>query len=787
LAVGSSFASSPQIQQNDSLLFFFAGHGGTLPDRSNPTRKFGFIVPDDAKREFGRYDVETVLPLDELARRMQRSCPCMHKFVVIDSCHSGAIMDETFAQGIAAANKLGVSELLASRPSFTVLASSLEDEAALDELTSMPHSPFFLALRDTLTNDFSGQPFSGSLFAETVTGTMRDRRISDGFIQTASWGRLKSLEPSGEFYFVPQRSLSDWQLELQAFPGVDGEWWGKGFPWLLPDARYALSHELGLAQTPEFLRQQQQQRVRSFLTAVASSSPTLPIHCRRVLTGQAKIEQLTPEEVVLLDSTAESKAVRMHTLASIEFAKSQIQGDIQVMKAASLLYNDALNLYRNLESGRAEGLELLCHADYLMCRLEAAKLEGSPENLSGMYAEGLSLARGKNIPALLQVHSIVVAGECSRMQKELTQTSQTFSIGVEHVERCQWFNASDLSAYVFERAAWAAIDRFDATTAKAMFEVAYRKRKGQLHDNDTLAAMKLLHLDHGMANVDLLQLDFTRALLGFSGVYDSSFNLEAIAESDFRDRLLQRRANALERRADTRLICFGGSPPKSEAALILKDYQTALEIQGGESSIYPRIKRKAAIFSASLTSSESDAETTQVHATSYREDTICSLTEALLEMNREGADGNALELATQASIGRDGTLIPIAIPYVSNFIKILAKRGDLRGVKTLLNLGWSVDPKRSETFLVFLWDRDNTTVIYINGSDMKIHPLHFRLEEVSNAFSKECMLDAEVVAWIAEIGSKQDSAIYFSTDRRVTISPLSWPKRWGEFPIDRIY
>ena len=71
-----------EVQADDRLLVYFAGHGIALDGDDGPA---GYLVPQDARSD----DRQSFLPMTDLSRWVER-LPCRHLLLVLDCCFAGA-------------------------------------------------------------------------------------------------------------------------------------------------------------------------------------------------------------------------------------------------------------------------------------------------------------------------------------------------------------------------------------------------------------------------------------------------------------------------------------------------------------------------------------------------------------------------------------------------------------------------------------------------------------------------------------------------------------------------
>ena len=119
---------SREIEADDRLLVYFAGHGIALDGDDGPA---GYLVPQDANRE----DKAGFLAMTDLNRWLDR-LPCRHLLLVLDCCFAGAYR-------WSSTRDLGTLPEVIHRerfdryikdPAWQVITSAAYDQKALDVL-----------------------------------------------------------------------------------------------------------------------------------------------------------------------------------------------------------------------------------------------------------------------------------------------------------------------------------------------------------------------------------------------------------------------------------------------------------------------------------------------------------------------------------------------------------------------------------------------------------------------------------------------------------------------------
>lgn len=130
----------------DSLVLFYAGHGGTRIDRPGGHEvKTGYLIPVDATERAG-----TWLELDAWLRAVAR-LPAKHILVILDACHSGIALGPLIKWREPGTWQGEPLATLRTRRSRRIITSALDDQRALDSGPVYGHSLFTGCLIEGLT------------------------------------------------------------------------------------------------------------------------------------------------------------------------------------------------------------------------------------------------------------------------------------------------------------------------------------------------------------------------------------------------------------------------------------------------------------------------------------------------------------------------------------------------------------------------------------------------------------------------------------------------------------
>lgn len=123
-----------ELQPNDSLVIFYAGHGTTVPsnapDPENAnkmiTRRTGYLIPADAQENKTARWLRLDIFLEEIS-----NLPARHILVILDACKSGFALSEKF-KFRGEGQEGGTIAELAGRVSRRVITSAMHDQKAMD-------------------------------------------------------------------------------------------------------------------------------------------------------------------------------------------------------------------------------------------------------------------------------------------------------------------------------------------------------------------------------------------------------------------------------------------------------------------------------------------------------------------------------------------------------------------------------------------------------------------------------------------------------------------------------
>jgi uncharacterized caspase-like protein len=136
------------LNQNDNLVLFYAGHGGTrVHELAGKQLKTGYLIPVDAAIEPNK--LVTWIDLDDWLRKVAL-LPPRHILVIVDACHSGIALNSVFRWRDDRMQHASLAALHVRR-SRRIITSALDDQRAIDSGPMDGHSLFTGCLIEALS------------------------------------------------------------------------------------------------------------------------------------------------------------------------------------------------------------------------------------------------------------------------------------------------------------------------------------------------------------------------------------------------------------------------------------------------------------------------------------------------------------------------------------------------------------------------------------------------------------------------------------------------------------
>lgn len=188
------------LDENDSLVVFYAGHGYTATTRypDDTVTKKGYLLPVDAEPHGGR--IGSWLKLDSWLGDLTH-LPPRHILVIVDACKSGIALDPVVRWRGEEVRLAESMEALRARRSRRIITSALDDQLALDSGPVPGHSLFTGCLIEALsgglrkaTGDRTATGSEIGIYLQKRVGSYPNTR------QTPDFGALE-LDNRGELIF----------------------------------------------------------------------------------------------------------------------------------------------------------------------------------------------------------------------------------------------------------------------------------------------------------------------------------------------------------------------------------------------------------------------------------------------------------------------------------------------------------------------------------------------------------------------------------------------------------
>ncbi len=180
-----------QLEKNDRLIFYFAGHGIVPADGLENTDNLGgYLVPQDARGDIllqKQIEINKILlPMQDLHDALTE-LPCRHLLIILDCCFAGAFRSSLYRE-IVPARKVYEQryDRFIRDPAWQAIASAAHDQKAIDYLGCFgergtiednKHSPFAEALFEGLRGAADTTPREGDsiITATELYCYVRDR------------------------------------------------------------------------------------------------------------------------------------------------------------------------------------------------------------------------------------------------------------------------------------------------------------------------------------------------------------------------------------------------------------------------------------------------------------------------------------------------------------------------------------------------------------------------------------------------------------------------------------
>jgi len=166
---------------DDSLFFFFSGHGGEAPSQDG-SGLATYLLPFDASA-----DIEnTCISIEYLKNRLEK-INCMNKIMIIDSCFSGPINSKAYKViNYKSTKGIKTFENTISGKGQVTFTASKSDEAAIEDI-ELENGLFTYYFLKELQNESYGDKIAITAVQEPVTVNVMKRAEEHGVVQTPTF------------------------------------------------------------------------------------------------------------------------------------------------------------------------------------------------------------------------------------------------------------------------------------------------------------------------------------------------------------------------------------------------------------------------------------------------------------------------------------------------------------------------------------------------------------------------------------------------------------------------
>jgi hypothetical protein len=622
-----------KVNDEDSVLVFFAGHGAKQTDEDGNV----VVYPHDVKISEGSARQNMLYVQEQLITMIDKS-PARHKILILDSCYSGEVFSQKLNLAASSARDDGKDETLFSQPGFQVVTSCRGYQEASDG--SGINSPFTQALLRGLEMIPANERQPPRIWTGRLMRMLDEEFYNYDYKQRPSYRSLSGGQ--GEFTFFPDfdnatfgaqshgEQLSVAMLRATS-PGVKGNWWFDEMPWFMPSIRsQILSQSQDLSRSNEMSASIDVRTLRKIANGVldlmqskieASNNPIesgadpkvssdellrLVLRARHLNSllkktdPAARLKTLEAIETDLLDVENQKvlEATDLHLLAVVQHAIGK--------KVSFDSYEDAIARYQMPSQGGdpskriSEALESLCHADY---GDSLSTIGGKQSEIINQF--NLALTTSRQTPDAFRVYCLC------RLAKTYLRDNRWEDARIRLNTAKQVVNDFDsrsyLAAFVHNSDAWfkmiqwnvsdaekafldsnqvllpLIIDKADPEARKDAKEERLDERSDAFRQSpDFGAKVAYFHNLHGLAMATRYRGEGEPAASQFRNVIamieDALFQLrgvsdETASQAENEMSLLDRFVNSQERLGDCNLL---GNPATRDLAEAADDYRRAM-------------------------------------------------------------------------------------------------------------------------------------------------------------------------------------------------------------------
>jgi len=511
-----------RIQPEDSVLFFFAGHGFKMDRESALNGNAVSLLPYDVTLSRGRPVGTNTLDLPDGLFNLVAKIPASNKLIVLDCCYSGEIFNArgniAFQPRGEAANRSDV--MLQREPTFQAIASCRATQVASDGRDG--NSKFTTALLDGLKHIPAR---SDGADRERVWANRLLAYIRPNFDESQRPDCRNLIQTTGEFCFYPRNiaKFSEFALHddekshLKALMvSRQGNWWFDEMPWFLPGIRSEIVKEHEKSQPAmrsanfsdliqvEELKATAKKLIQDHLNTTDplqklrfryAQDLMQGLDAKKLETTLQRIEAEMSDHLAALDanesgtadstSSSNTSSAPPETTKTFQFAPEDIhflavvQHSLGKKAEAEATYDRAIKAYELVQSNDADGARPSLHILAALCRADHGEfLDALREPQKA--AKEFSIARRTVLSLLMEQNRTEDSAAFFRIFMlcreadaclAMNRWSQANQLLIEAVDVAEALAPNHfLQAHVHRRRAWAKIIQWKIQDARCSFQ-----------------------------------------------------------------------------------------------------------------------------------------------------------------------------------------------------------------------------------------------------------------------------------------------------------------------------
>jgi len=586
------FCDPARVGPEDSVLFYFSGHGFLRRDRSGE-RAVGYLIPFDVRKtDAGDPDFATAINTTvDLVRNLRENCPARHKLLILDCCHSGSVfrLDEGVGGGRSLDEAFGPDLFRAA--AFQGLTASREGQLASDGRAQAVHSPFTKALLYALSSIPQKQIGGRSHFTVSELFHEMQMMLHGALLDDQSPQSWWLDGNRGEFHFFPdpkaeypKNELTDAERKvfLAMVPTTFGNWWADEFPWFMPSLRYEILEQLSKTKSSDSCPDIRELRKVAEELAKGAKAPDYRYkHLSLLLATEGVVRARAFDEIIgQLEEQVKNQQSPFRPL-DLHYLGVLLQKRGKARKARER-YEEALNAYEALGKNRENlrALQSLCQVDYgTLCQTSLFEFDAAAE----LFQKARRAVEETKIPpGPFVVYTYCREADAYRRLGRFRLSDHCMYEARYLIGKIDQTQSQPLSSATWKQNALALMEQCKFKEAAASFEQSQRILEKLLAngENPYQCLIDSLHVKHGQALIKRFQGQDEESLALFRKLTPEIADaMRALVNSEetipnfaeLRQLLCERYVNSLERQADCCL--FGQIPDYAEAA---DDYRRAL-------------------------------------------------------------------------------------------------------------------------------------------------------------------------------------------------------------------